>query len=151
MKIIVVHCHLFVGVISMALMLRIFHFAGEKENYLLFLGRITPSKGILEAIEVSKKTNTPLIIVANIDSSDPKFYEKEVRPRDGKLIKYVGEADFFSKVEYLKKAKCLLFPIKWEEPFGLVMVESLACGTPVVAFRRFGARNNTKRDKWVCC
>ena len=114
-----------------------FPFAGEKENYLLFLGRITPSKGILEAIEVSKKTNTPLIIVANIDSSDREFYEKEVRPRiDGKLIKYVGEADFSQKVEYLKKAKCLLFPIKWEEPFGLVMVESLACGTPVVAFRR---------------
>lgn len=114
-----------------------FPFAGEKENYLLFLGRITPSKGILEAIEVSEKTNIPLIIAASIDSSDRDFYEKEVKRRiDGKLIKYVGEADFSQKVEYLKKAKCLLFPIKWEEPFGLVMVESLACGTPVVAFRR---------------
>lgn len=114
-----------------------FPFAAEKENYLLFLGRITPSKGILEAISVSEKTKIPLIIAANIDSSDKEFYEKEVKPCiDGKLIRYVGEADFSQKVEYLKKASCLLFPILWDEPFGLVMVESLACGTPVIAFKR---------------
>lgn len=114
-----------------------FSFSAEKENYLLFLGRITPTKGILEAISVSEKTHLPLIIAANIDSSDREFYEKEVRPRiDGKLIRYVGEADFSQKVEYLKKAQCLLFPIVWDEPFGLVMVESLACGTPVIAFKR---------------
>lgn len=114
-----------------------FPYAKEKENYLLFLGRITPSKGILEAIEVSVKTKIPLIIAANVDLSDKVFYEKEVRPRiDGNLIKYIGEVNFEQKVDYLKKAKCLLFPIKWEEPFGLVMIEALACGTPVVAFNR---------------
>jgi len=114
-----------------------FPFSAEKENYLLFLGRITPTKGILEAISVSEKTNLPLIIAANIDSSDREFYEKEVKPRiDGELIRYVGEADFSQKVEYLKKASCLLFPILWDEPFGLVMVESLACGTPVIAFKK---------------
>ena len=66
-----------------------------------------------------------------------EFYEKEVKDKiDGKSVRFVGEADFAGKTEYLKKAKCLLFPILWEEPFGLVMVEALACGTPVVAFRR---------------
>lgn len=109
----------------------------QKENYLLFLGRITPFKGLSEAITVAQKTNTPLFIIAKIDPVDHDYYEKEIKPHiDSKLIHYLGEADFSRKVAYLKKARCLLFPILWEEPFGLVMVEALACGTPVVAFRR---------------
>jgi len=124
-------------VIYNALPIEKFPFESEKENYLLFLGRITPFKGILEAIAVAQKTNIPLVIVAKVDPVDEEFYEKEVKDKiDGKLIRFVGEADFAGKTEYLKKAKCLLFPILWEEPFGLVMVEALACGTPVVAFRR---------------
>lgn len=109
----------------------------KKENFLLFLGRITPNKGILEAIAVSRNKKIPLTIAASINEKDWSFYEKEVLPQiDGKLIRYVGEADFTGKLEYLKKARCLLFPILWEEPFGLVMIEALACGTPVLAFRR---------------
>jgi glycosyltransferase involved in cell wall biosynthesis len=109
----------------------------KKGNYLMFLGRITRCKGILEAIEVSQKTQIPLVIVAKIDPVDEEFYEKHVKDRiDGKLIRYVGEANFAKKMKYLKKAKCLLFPILWEEPFGLVMVEALACGTPVIAFNK---------------
>ncbi|HPN54773.1 MAG TPA: glycosyltransferase family 4 protein [Candidatus Moranbacteria bacterium] len=124
-------------VIYNALPIEKFPFESEKENYLLFLGRITPFKGILEAIAVAQKTNVPLIIVAKVDPVDEEFYEKEVKDKiDGKLVRFVGEADFAGKTEYLKKAKCLLFPILWEEPFGLVMVEALACGTPVAAFRR---------------
>ncbi|OGI26159.1 MAG: hypothetical protein A3J76_01785 [Candidatus Moranbacteria bacterium RBG_13_45_13] len=109
----------------------------QKENYLLFLGRITPSKGLPEAIAVAQKTNTPLFIIAKVDPVDHDYYEKEIKSHiDGKLVHYLGEADFPGKVAYLQKARCLLFPIRWEEPFGLVMVEALACGTPVIAFRR---------------
>jgi len=109
----------------------------KKEDYLLFLGRIMREKGILEAIAVAKKTRIPLIITAKVDNADEEFYKSEVRPLvDGALIRYVGEVDFSAKVDYLKKARCLLFPISWEEPFGLVMIEALACGTPIIAFRR---------------
>ncbi|MDP2598347.1 MAG: glycosyltransferase family 4 protein, partial [Candidatus Liptonbacteria bacterium] len=109
----------------------------HKENYLLFLGRIAPVKGILEAITVAEKTEIPLVIAAKVDPVDREFYEAEVMPRiDGKLVRYVGEVGFEEKIQYFKKAKCFLFPILWEEPFGLVMAEALACGTPVVAFRR---------------
>lgn len=114
-----------------------FTFESQKENHMLFLGRITPSKGIREAIEVAKITKIPLFIVAKVDPVDRDYYEKEIKPHiDGELIRYFGEADFSEKVHYLKKARCLLFPISWEEPFGLVMIEALVCGTPVIAFRR---------------
>lgn len=124
-------------VIYNAIPTELFPVESSKEDYLLFLGRIMPEKGILEAITVAKKVNIPLIIAAKMDPVDKEFYENGVRPLiDGELIQYVGEVDFSAKLEYLKKARCLLFPIKWEEPFGLVMIEALACGTPVVAFRR---------------
>ncbi len=117
--------------------IELFPFEERKENYLLFLGRIMREKGVLDAIAVAKKTKVPLVIAAKVDPVDRTFYESEVKPLiDGQIIRYVGEIDFGAKVEYLKKARYLLFPIRWEEPFGLVVVEALACGTPVVAYRR---------------
>jgi glycosyltransferase involved in cell wall biosynthesis len=124
-----------------------FPFERDKENYLLFLGRITPGKGILEAIRAAELSDSPLVIIARIDPADREFYEKEVQPHiDGKKVAYIGEKDFAGKVEYLKRTKCVLFSSLWEESFGLVIVESLACGTPVIAFRK-GAAPELIEDK----
>lgn len=114
-----------------------FPFETAKEDYLLFLGRITPVKGVLEAIAVAEKTELPLVIAAKVDPVDRLFYETRVKPRiDGARVRYIGEVDTAQKMDVLKKARCLLFPVLWEEPFGLAMVEALACGTPVIAFNR---------------
>lgn len=112
-----------------------FSFNEKSKDYLVWLGRITKQKGIIEAITASKQTNKKLIIAGIINPRDQDFFETEVKPHiDGKQIEYIGSVDFEKKVELLKNAKALLYPITWEEPFGLVMIEAMACGTPVVAY-----------------
>lgn len=106
-----------------------------KQQYLSFLGRIAPIKGVHVAIEVAKKTGIPLKIAGEIQPVFQDYWEADVKPHlDGRLIEYVGEADLRMKNELLGHSMACLFPITWNEPFGLVMIEAMACGTPVLAF-----------------
>jgi glycosyltransferase involved in cell wall biosynthesis len=106
-------------------------------EYLAFLGRISPEKRVDRAIEIARRLGLPLRIAAKVDRADERYFEQEIRPLLSQPgIEYLGEIADTGKNEFLGRAIALLFPIDWEEPFGLVMIESMACGTPVVAWPR---------------
>ncbi|MCG5052422.1 MAG: glycosyltransferase family 4 protein [Myxococcales bacterium] len=104
-------------------------------GYLAFVGRVSPEKRPDRAIEIAKRANLPLKLAAKVDAQDRHYFETHIEPLlDHPLIEFVGEIDEAAKAAFLGNALGLLFPIDWPEPFGLVMIEALACGTPVVAF-----------------
>jgi glycosyltransferase involved in cell wall biosynthesis len=114
----------------------LFRFQPERGDYLAFLGRISPEKRVDRAIAISTALGWPLRIAAKVDGADADYFEKEIRHLlDNPLVQFIGEIGEDDKSDFLGRARALLFPIDWPEPFGLVMIESLACGTPVVAFR----------------
>ncbi len=105
-------------------------------RYLAFLGRIAPEKRVDRAIAIATACGLPLRIAAKIDPADREYFEREIRHLlDNPLVEFIGEIDEHRKDDFLGGAMALLFPIDWPEPFGLVMIEALACGVPVVAFR----------------
>lgn len=111
-----------------------FSFNSDRGRYLITGGRISKEKGVSEAIRVAKMTDERLIIVGR--HTDDEYWHKDVKPLIGGKIEYRGFVSYHKVPELYQKAKAYLFPVQWEEPFGLVMTESMACGTPIVAFRR---------------
>jgi len=112
-------------------------FRAEKDDWFLFLGRMDPTKGVVEAIEIARAAGRRLLIAAKAsDDDEQRYLEEVVEPLLDEDAVYLGDADANRKQELLAEARALLFPIRWEEPFGLVMIEAMACGTPVVAMRR---------------
>ena len=105
-------------------------------DYLAFLGRISPEKRVDRAIEIARQAGMPLRVAAKIDDADRSYFEAEISDLLANSdVEFVGEIGEHEKTDFLGNAAALLFPIDWPEPFGLVMIESMACGTPVVAFR----------------
>jgi glycosyltransferase involved in cell wall biosynthesis len=130
----------FVGHVYNGIEIESFPFQADKDDYLLFLSRIAPEKGPQHAIRVARMTGRRLILAGKVDRADADFYQEVVRPLiDGDQIVFVGEANAERKRRLYRAASCLLMPLCWDEPFGLVMPEAMACGTPVIAFRRGSA------------
>jgi glycosyltransferase involved in cell wall biosynthesis len=112
-------------------------FRDKSGDYLAFLGRICREKGIDQAIEIALRTGRTLKIAAKVDRADQAYYEDVIRPmldKAGSSVEFIGEVGGKDKDDFLGGAYALLFPINWPEPFGLVMIESMACGTPVIAY-----------------
>lgn len=109
----------------------------ERSAPLVFLGRIEPIKGTHLAIEIAQRSGTPLVIAGNIPREHEEYFQTQIAPHiDGKSISYIGPVNDVEKNSLLGRARAFLMPIQWDEPFGIVMAEALACGTPVIGLKR---------------
>lgn len=126
----------FAATVYNAVDLRSYPFSATKGDYLLFLGRMNPEKGAHLAVEIANRLGERLVMVTKMaEPAEKLYFEEKVKPLIKENTEVIGEIDVATKANLFKNAKCTLFPIQWPEPFGLVMIESMATGTPVVAMR----------------
>jgi glycosyltransferase involved in cell wall biosynthesis len=115
----------------------LYPFVDSSGDYFAFLGRISPEKRVDRAITIAKKVGVPIKIAAKVDAVDVDYFETTIKPLiDDPIVEFIGEIGEGEKAAFLGRAGALLFPIDWPEPFGIVMIEALACGTPVIAYRQ---------------
>jgi len=125
-----------IGTVYNGLQMEHFPFSAQPDDYLLFVGRISMEKGTHHAIEAACALNMPLIIAAKLEQYDLPYFREYVGPRLSETIRWIGEVDETERNKLMEKALCFLHPVTWPEPFGLTLIEAMACGCPVVAFNK---------------
>lgn len=126
-----------VGTVHNAIDVSSFPFRARKDGYLLWLGRFCADKAPHLAVDAARAVHRPIVLAGKCsEPAERAYFADQIAPRLGPGVRYVGEADAVRKRQLLSRARALLFPVRWDEPFGMVMIEAMACGTPVVALRR---------------
>ena len=115
-------------------------FSFTHKGYLLAVGRMCEEKGIHNAITIAEKTHLPLLIAAKLEERNMEYFQKYIKPRLTKKIRWIGEVNERERNELMKNALCFLHPLEWDEPFGLTIIESMSCGTPVITFDKGSMR-----------